>query len=108
MTAFKTSMIPYEIVVNKIYFIRGQKVMLDRDLAVLYKVETKRLKEAVKRNNGRFPKDFMFEMTKLNLRIGGRNLRPPILISWDCVTVPTASLNRESRCYRVYSTAKGP
>jgi hypothetical protein len=67
MTAFKTSMIPYEIVVSKIYFIRGQKVMLDRDLAVLYKVETKRLKEAVKRNNGRFPKDFMFEMTKSEL-----------------------------------------
>ncbi|MES2680443.1 MAG: ORF6N domain-containing protein [Bacteroidota bacterium] len=67
MTASRTSMIPYERVVNKIYFIRGHKVMLDRDLAILYKVETKRLKEAVKRNNGRFPKDFMFEMTKSEL-----------------------------------------
>ena len=60
-------MIPYEIVVSKIYFIRGNKVMLDRDLAELYGVETKRLKEAVKRNIGRFPSDFMFEMTKQEL-----------------------------------------
>ena len=49
---------------NKIYNIRGQKVMIDRDLADLYGVETKRLKEAVRRNIDRFPLDFMFEMTK--------------------------------------------
>jgi phage regulator Rha-like protein len=49
---------------NKIYVIRGQKVMIDRDLAELYEVETKRLKEAVRRNTSRFPKDFMFEMNK--------------------------------------------
>ncbi len=54
--------IPDETVMNKIYFIRGQKVMLDKDLAELYGSETKRLKEAVKRNNERFPKDFMFEL----------------------------------------------
>ncbi|MBU3927064.1 MAG: ORF6N domain-containing protein [Bacteroidetes bacterium] len=48
---------------SKIYFIRGQKVMIDRDLAELYGVETKRLKEAVRRNVSRFPEDFMFEMT---------------------------------------------
>ena len=47
---------------DKIYFIRGQKIMLDRDLAELYGVETKRLKEAVRRNISRFPEDFMFEM----------------------------------------------
>lgn len=52
-----------EIIMNKIYVIRRQKVMIDRDLAELYEVETKRLKEAVRRNPGRFPKDFMFEMT---------------------------------------------
>jgi hypothetical protein len=51
-----------EIVINKIYFIRGQKVMLDRDLAELYGVETKRLKEQVKRNLERFPKQYMFEL----------------------------------------------
>ena len=44
--------------------IRGQKVMIDRDLAELYEVGTKRLKEAVRRNPNRFPKDFMFEMNK--------------------------------------------
>ena len=49
---------------NKIYYIRGYKVMLDRDLAELYGVETKRLKEQVRRNIDRFPKDFMFELTK--------------------------------------------
>jgi len=48
---------------NMIYEIRGQKVMLDRDLAVLYEVEVKRLNEAVKRNIGRFPEDFMFQLT---------------------------------------------
>jgi len=56
--------IPDEIITNKIYLIRSQKVMLDRDLAELYGVETKRLKEAVRRNKERFPKDFMFEMSK--------------------------------------------
>lgn len=54
--------LPDEVVMNKIYFIRGQKVMLDRDLAELYGVETKRLKEQVKRNMDRFPEDFMFEL----------------------------------------------
>ena len=53
-----------ETISNKIYFIRNQKVMLDRDLAVLYGIETKRLKEQVKRNFSRFPEDFMFELTK--------------------------------------------
>ncbi|PKV52459.1 ORF6N domain-containing protein [Aquimarina sp. MAR_2010_214] len=56
--------IPNEIITSKIYLIRDQKVMLDRDLAELYGVETKRLKEAVRRNTERFPEDFMFEMTK--------------------------------------------
>ncbi|MDP2722887.1 MAG: ORF6N domain-containing protein [Bacteroidales bacterium] len=54
---------PDEVIMSKIYFIRGQKVMIDRDLAELYDVETKRLKEAVRRNIARFPEDFMFEMT---------------------------------------------
>jgi len=55
---------PNEVIIDKIYLIRGEKVMLDRDLAELYQVETKRLKEQVKRNIGRFPEDFMFELTK--------------------------------------------
>ena len=56
--------IPEEIITHKIYWIRDQKVMLDRDLAQLYGVETKALKQAVKRNLERFPKDFMFELNK--------------------------------------------
>ena len=49
---------------SKIYVIRGQKVMLDRDLAELYGVETRTLNQKVKRNLRRFPSDFMFQMTK--------------------------------------------
>ncbi|MCA6438272.1 MAG: ORF6N domain-containing protein [Bacteroidetes bacterium] len=56
--------IPNEIIMNKIYYIRGHKVMLDADLAGLYGVETKRLKEQVKRNIERFPKHYMFELTE--------------------------------------------
>lgn len=56
--------IPDEIIMNKIYLIREHKVMLDKDLAELYGVETKRLKEQVKRNIERFPSHFMFELTK--------------------------------------------
>ena len=50
-------------ILNKIYAIRSEKVMLDQDLAEMYSVETKQLKRQVKRNIGRFPKDFMFELT---------------------------------------------
>jgi hypothetical protein len=52
-----------EEITRKIYIVRGQKVMLDFDLAVLYEVETKRLNEQVKRNTDRFPADFMFRLT---------------------------------------------
>lgn len=55
--------IPEEVIASKIYQIRGQKVMLDSDLAELYEVETKRLNEQVKRNESRFPDDFMFQLT---------------------------------------------
>jgi hypothetical protein len=58
------SLLSEETISNKIYFIRNQKVMLDRDLAILYGIETKVLKQAVKRNLSRFPEDFMFELTK--------------------------------------------
>lgn len=52
------------IVVDKIYLIGSKKIMVDRDLAELYGVETKRLKEAVRRNINRFPADFMFQMNE--------------------------------------------
>ena len=53
-----------ENIQSKIYVIRGQRVMLDRDLASMYGVETKVLNQAVKRNIERFPEDFMFQLTK--------------------------------------------
>ncbi len=57
-------LIPIRHILNSILLIRGHKVMIDRDLAKLYGVETKRLNEQVKRNIDRFPHDFMFQLTK--------------------------------------------
>ena len=56
-----------QIIQSKIYEIRGQRVMLDRDLAELYHVETKVLNQSVKRNIERFPEDFMFKLSKQEL-----------------------------------------
>ena len=67
MTSAKTTkslLITDELVINKIYLVRGQKVMLDKDLAALYDVETKVLNQAIKRNQNRFPEDFMFQLTE--------------------------------------------
>src|SRR6266480_5834285 len=82
-----SSLIPVERIEKAIYLIRGEKVMLDSDLAKLYGVTTKRLNEQVKRNRGRFPENFMFqltveEITALTSQIagsrthGGRRYRP--------------------------------
>jgi hypothetical protein len=57
-------LVPIERIENQIYLIRGQKVMLDRDLAELYGVKPIRLREQVKRNRNRFPDDFMFQLTE--------------------------------------------
>ena len=57
-------LVPVERIASKIYLIRDMKVMLDRDLAELYGVETKVLKQSVRRNSNRFPSDFMFGLTK--------------------------------------------
>jgi hypothetical protein len=75
-----------EKILNKIYYIRGHKVMLDQDLSGLYGVPTKRLNEQVKRNIGRFPADFMFQLTHEEFEHlksqfatsswGGRRVRP--------------------------------
>jgi phage regulator Rha-like protein len=59
-----SNIVSMETIVSKIYMIRGLKVMLDRDLAELYGVETKQLKRAVRRNIDRFPSDFMFDLTR--------------------------------------------
>ena len=71
------ALVPIERITSKIYLIRGMKVMLDRDLAELYDVETKALKQAVRRNIDRFPGDFMFELSKEEFK----NLRSQIVTS---------------------------
>ena len=60
----QSALIPHERIERAIYLIRGEKVMLDRDLAALYEVETRALNQAVGRNRDRFPPDFMFELTR--------------------------------------------
>lgn len=55
---------PHDFLYEKIHYLRGHKVMLDRDLAELYGVETKRINEQVKRNSSRFPEDFMFRLSR--------------------------------------------
>ena len=61
--------VPIEMIENKIYIIRGQKVMIDKDLALLYGISTKRLNEQVKRNLERFPDDFMIKLNVLEANI---------------------------------------
>lgn len=65
----KTITVPNDLIENKIFFIRGKKVMIDRDLAELYGVETRVLNQAVKRNIKRFPDDFMFQLNKQEMKI---------------------------------------
>jgi len=97
---------PDDVVLTKIYLIRDHKVMIDKDLAELYGIETKRLKEAVRRNRKRFPEDFMFEMTKEELenwrtqfatsnseRMGLRY--PPFCFTEQGVTMLSSVLNSE-------------
>ena len=78
-------MLPDEIIMTKIYLIKEQKVMLDKDLAELYGVETKALKQQVKRNIERFPVDFMFELSQEEFA----NLRSQIVTSsWGGTRYP--------------------
>lgn len=80
-----SSVLPDEIIMSKIYFIREQKVMIDKDLAELYGVETKALKQQVKRNMERFPVDFMFELSQEEFA----NLRSQIVTSsWGGTRYP--------------------
>ena len=73
----KRTTISQEYIESHIFLIRGQKVMLDSDLAALYKVDVKALIQAVKRNIDRFPEDFMFQLTKQEVN----NLRSQIVTS---------------------------
>lgn len=72
-----SGIISHEIIENKIFLIRGMKILLDEDLAKMYQVSTWRLNEQVKRNIKRFPSDFMFQLTKKE----ATNLRSQIAIS---------------------------
>ncbi len=69
------------IIQNKIYEIRGQRVMLDFDLAALYQVETRTLKQTVRRNIERFPEDFMFELSETEFNMLKNNLRSQFVTS---------------------------
>lgn len=104
-----SSLIPQEIIERKILLIRAKKVMLDKDLAELYEVPTRRLNEQVKRNIKRFPKDFMFQLTRKeyeNLRShfaisswGGRRYLPYVFTEQG-VAMLSSVLNSE-RAIRV-------
>jgi hypothetical protein len=120
----KGTAIPDEVVISKIYLIRAQKVMLDIDLAELYKVETKRLNEQVKRNIDRFPEDFMFQLNyeewellrsqfaTSKERRGGRRYAP-LAFTEHGVLMLSSVLNSERaiqvniQIMRIYSKLKG-
>jgi len=97
--------IPNEVIINKIYIIRGLKVMLDRDLSELFGVETKQLKRQVRRNIERFPESFMFELTKeeneeLRSQIGtlkqGTHFKyPPFVFTEHGILMLSSVLNSE-------------
>ncbi|MEW6074815.1 MAG: ORF6N domain-containing protein [Candidatus Omnitrophota bacterium] len=96
--------VPAEVIVSKILIIRGKRVMLDKDLALLYEVKTKRLNEQVARNRKRFPEDFMFQLTEeeadfLRSQIatskrGGRRY-PPFVFTQEGVAMLSSVLNSE-------------
>jgi phage regulator Rha-like protein len=91
---------------SKIYVIRGKKVMVDRDLAELYGVETRVLNQAVRRNQTRFPEDFMFQMTREELRAWKSQIvisnqekmglrKPPLVFTEQGVTMLSCVLNSD-------------
>ena len=71
------ALVPSEVIENKIYLIRGRKVMIDSDLAFLYEVQTRVLNQSVRRNKERFPDDFMFQLTNEE----AKNWKSQIVIS---------------------------
>ena len=99
--------LPDEAIIRKIYVIRGKKVMIDRDLAYLYGVETRILNQTVKRNLKRFPDDFMFQMTKEEMedwksqivisKSEKKGLRkPPLVFTEQGVSMLSSVLNSDS------------
>jgi len=100
MSALSPVEIPKERVINLIFFIRNQKVILDSDLASLYEVETRVLIQAVKRNEDRFPKDFMFQLSNDEFK----NLRSQsVTSSWGGRRYPPYAFTEQGVAYfRVY------
>src|SRR5829696_5981594 len=106
-----TNLIPIEKIEKAIYFIRGEKVMLDRDLAKLYGVLTGALNQAVRRNRERFPEDFLFQLTpaeiaQLNLSqivIGSEKHRNPRLRPYAFTEQGVAMLSTVLRSKRAIS-----
>ena len=87
-----TNLIPIERIENKILLLRGQKVMLDRDLAELYQLPVKVLNQAVTRNSARFPEDFMFVLTDQEFE----NLRSQIVTAnWEMVRFPPRAFTEQ-------------
>ena len=102
----KGSLLPDELIVNKIILLRDQKVLVDRDLAELYGVDTRTLNQAVKRNLKRFPEDFMFQMTKEEFEIWRSQIvisnndkmglrRPPYVFTEQGVAMLSSVLNSD-------------
>jgi len=99
------TLIPVESIVDKIILLRGEKVLIDRDLAELYDVETKQLKRAVRRNINRFPEDFMFQLTKEEyrslrsqfgtLKKGAHSKYPPMAFTEQGVAMLSSVLNSD-------------
>jgi hypothetical protein len=102
----KGSLLPDELIINKIILLRDQKVLVDRDLAELYGVDTRTLNQAVKRNLKRFPEDFMFQMTKEEFEIWRSQIvisnndkmglrRPPYVFTEQGVAMLSSILNSD-------------
>jgi hypothetical protein len=89
------------IIQQKIFEIRGEKVMLDFDLALLYNAETKRLNEQVKRNLARFPEDFMFQLTPKEWDMVQKN--PDFHLSMNRSQIATASVKNRNKQYLPYA-----
>jgi hypothetical protein len=107
MTMKKHSLLPDELIINKIILLRDQKVLVDRDLADLYGVETRVLNQAVKRNIKRFPDDFMFQMTSEEMNIWKSQIvisdndrmglrKPPFVFTEQGVAMLSSVLNSDT------------
>lgn len=102
------NLIPIEKIEKAIYLIRGEKVMLDRDLADLYGVGTHVLKQAVRRNKDRFPEDFMFVLNPTEFRDWRSQFVISKLTEQDFVTRQWPLLNKVWRCSQAFYVVSAP